>query len=85
MTMTKLMVAIIGSALVTGPAMAQTINNAWQYSPAGVQDQVKQAPQVGDPAQVGGTPAANIKGAQSQMRGPWAAPPGTIILVPSRR
>jgi hypothetical protein len=85
MTMTKLMVAIIGAALVTGPAMAQTINNAWQYSPAGVQDQVKQAPQVGDPAQVGGTPAANIKGAQSQMQDPRLVPPATIILVPSRR
>jgi hypothetical protein len=83
--MTKLMVAIFGAALVTGPAMAQTINKAPQYSSAGVQDQVKQAPQVGDPAQVGGTPAANIKGAQSQMQDPRLAPPGTMILVPSRR
>jgi hypothetical protein len=83
--MTKLTVAIIGAALVTGSAMAQTINNAPQYSPAGVQDQVKQAPQVGDPAQVGGTPAANIKGAPSQMQDPRLAPPGPIILVPSRR
>ncbi len=83
--MTKLMVAIAGAALLTGPAMAQTINSAPQYSPAGVQDQVKQAPQVGDPAQVGGTPAANIKGAQSQLQDPRLAPGGTIILVPSRR
>ncbi len=82
--MTKRMVAIISVALLTDPAMAQTINNAWQYS-AGVQDQVKQAPEVGDPAQVGGTPSANIKGAQSQMQDPRLAPPGTIILVPSRR
>jgi hypothetical protein len=83
--MTKLMVGIFGAALVTDPAIAQTINNAPQYSPAGVQDQVKQAPQVGDPAQVGGTPSANIKGAQSQMQDPRLVPPGTIILVPSRR
>jgi hypothetical protein len=34
---------------------------------------------------VGGTPAANIKGAQSQMQDPRLAPPGTMILVPSRR
>jgi hypothetical protein len=85
MTMTKLLAAITGVAFLTGPAVAQTINNAPQYSPAGVQDQVKQAPQVGDPAQVGGTPAANIKGAQSQMQDPRVAPPGAIILVPSRR
>jgi hypothetical protein len=85
MKMTKLMALIIGVALVTGPAMTQTINNAPQNSPAGVQDQVKQAPQVGDPAQVGGPPSANIKGAQSQMLDPWAPRAGTIILVPSRR
>jgi len=83
--MTKLMVGIIGAALLAGPAMAQTINNAPQYSPSGVQDQVKQAPQVGDPAQVGGTPSANIKGAQSQMQDPRLAPSGTVIPVPSRR
>jgi hypothetical protein len=82
--MTKLMVAIFG-ALLTAPAMGQTINYAPQYSPTGVQDQVKQAPQVGDPAQVGGTPAANIKGAQSQLQDPRLAPAGPIILVPSRR
>lgn len=83
--MTKLMVAIVGAALLTGPAMGQTINNTWQYSPAGVQDQVKQAPQIGDPAQVGGTPAGNIKGAQSQLQDPRLVPAGPIILVPSRR
>jgi hypothetical protein len=83
--MTKLILGIIAAALITGPAIAQTINNAPQYSPAGVQDQVKQAPQVGDPAQVGGTPAGNIKGAQSQMQDPRLAPPGSIVVVPSRR
>ncbi len=67
-TMTKLTLALTAVALLTGTAMAQTVNNAPQNSPAGVQNQVKQAPQVGDPAQVGGTPAANVKGAQSQMQ-----------------
>jgi hypothetical protein len=76
--MTKLFFALGAVAVLTGGAAAQTINNAPQNSPAGVQDQVKQAPEVGDPAQVGGTPAANIKGAQSRMQDPRslrAAPP----------
>jgi hypothetical protein len=72
--MIKLPVAIAAVALLTGTAFAQTINNAPQNSPAGVQDQIKQAPQVGDPSQVGGTPSANIKGAQSQMQDPAARP-----------
>lgn len=69
--MPKLFLAVSAAALfVAGGAMAQTINNAPQNSPPGVQDQVKQAPQVGDPSQVGGNPAANTKGTQSQMQDP---------------
>jgi hypothetical protein len=68
--MTKLTIALTAVAFLTGTAKAQTINNAPQNSPAGVQDQVKQAPQVGDPSQVGGTPSANQKGMQSQMQDP---------------
>jgi hypothetical protein len=66
--MPKLILAVSAVALFAGSAMAQTINNAPQNSPPGVQDQVKQAPQVGDPSQVGGTPSANTKGAQGQMQ-----------------
>ena len=66
--MTKLTIAFAAVTFFTGTAIAQTINNAPQNSPAGVQDQVKQAPQVGDPSQVGGTPSANQKGMQSQMQ-----------------
>jgi hypothetical protein len=72
--MIKLTVAMTAFALLTGTAIAQTINNAPQNSPAGVQDQVKQAPQVGDPSQVGGTPSANMKAGQSQMQDPAARP-----------
>jgi hypothetical protein len=68
--MPKLILAVSAVALFAGSAMAQTINNAPQNSPVGVQDQVKQAPQVGDPSQVGGTPSANTKGAQGQMQDP---------------
>ena len=46
--MTKLAIALTAVALFTGAAMAQTINNAPQNSPAGTQDQVKQAPMTGD-------------------------------------
>src|SRR5262249_51889532 len=49
-------------------ALAQTVNNAPQNSAPGVSDQVKQAPRTGDSAQVGGTPSANVKGAQSQAQ-----------------
>jgi hypothetical protein len=80
--MTKLMIALTTVAILTGSGLAQTINNAPQNSPAGVQDQVKQAPQVGDPAQVGGTPAANIKGAQSQMQDPANQSTGTAPAQP---
>jgi hypothetical protein len=77
--MPKLMMTLGVLAILTGSAAAQTINNAPQNSPAGVQDQVKQAPEVGDPAQVGGTPAGNIKGAQSQMQDPRAP----VVVVPA--
>jgi len=68
--MTKLAIALTAVALFTGAAMAQTINNAPQNSPAGTQDQVKQAPMTGDSSQVGGTPSANQKGKQGQMQDP---------------
>jgi hypothetical protein len=76
--MPKLILALSAMAILTGNTMAQTINNAPQNSPAGVQDQVKQAPQVGDPSQVGGTPAASTKGAQSQMQDPHNPRAGTM-------
>lgn len=66
--MTKLAIAIAAAALLGGSATAQTINNAPQSSPAGAQDQVKQAPRTGDSSQVGGTPSANVKAKQSQMQ-----------------
>jgi hypothetical protein len=43
---TKLAIAIASVSLLTGTAMAQTINNAPQNSPAGAGDQVKQAPRT---------------------------------------
>jgi hypothetical protein len=64
----KFAIALAAATLLTGTAMAQTVNNAPQNSPSGVQNQVKQAPQVGDPSQVGGTPSGNIKGKQGQMQ-----------------
>ena len=66
--MTKLAIAVTAAALLTGTAMAQTVNNAPQNSPAGAQDQVKQAPRTGDSSQVGGTPSANSKATQSKMQ-----------------
>jgi hypothetical protein len=67
--MTKLTIAITAAlAFLTGTAMAQTVNNAPQNSPAGVQNQVKQGPRTGDSSQVGGTPSATVKGKQSQMQ-----------------
>ena len=68
--MTKFAIAITAAALLTGTAMAQTVNNAPQNSPAGAQDQVKQAPRTGDSSQVGGTPSGNVKAKQSQMQDP---------------
>ena len=76
--MTKLAIALTAAALFTGTAMAQTVNNAPQNSPAGVQNQVKQAPRTGDTSQVGGTPSANTKGAQSQAQDP------TVRTTPKR-
>jgi hypothetical protein len=81
--MTRLTIALVGVALLSEPVIAQTINNAPQSSPAGVQDQVKQAPQVGDPSKVGGTPAGNIRGAQGQMQNP-RSPAGTMAAPPTR-
>lgn len=69
----KFVLAAAIVALVTGNALAQTVNNAPQNSPAGVGDQVKQAPRTGDSAQVGGTPSANSKGVQSQVQDPARA------------
>jgi hypothetical protein len=83
--MHKLILTLSAVAFLTGTAMAQTINNAPQNSPAGVQDQVKQAPQVGDPSQVGGTPAGNIRGAQGQAQDPHSPRTGTMAPAPSKR
>jgi len=64
----KLLLATAVAALMTGSVLAQTVNNAPQNSPAGVGDEVKQAPRTGDTSQVGGTPSANTKGRQSQLQ-----------------
>jgi hypothetical protein len=65
----KLLIATAAAvALMAGGALAQTINNAPQNSPAGVANETKEAPQTGDSSQVGGTPSANEKGKQSQMQ-----------------
>ena len=64
----KLLLATAIAALMTGGALAQTINNAPQNSPAGVGNEVKPAPRTGDSSQVGGTPSANTKGLQSQLQ-----------------
>lgn len=66
--MTKLALALMAAALMAGIAMAQTVNNAPQNSPAGAQDQVKHAPRTGDSSQIGGTPSANVKAQQSQVQ-----------------
>jgi len=71
----KLLLATAVAALMTGSALAQTINNAPQNSPAGVGNEVKQAPRTGDSAQVGGTPSANTKGLQSQLQDPQRPAP----------
>jgi hypothetical protein len=71
----KLLLATAIAALMTGGALAQTINNAPQNSPAGVGNEVKQAPRTGDSSQVGGTPSANTKGLQSQLQDPQRSGP----------
>jgi Protein of unknown function (DUF1236) len=64
-------IAAAAAALVAGSAVAQTPQN----SPAGVGDQVKQAPRTGDSAQVGGTPSGNVKGRESQVVGSTSLTP----------
>jgi hypothetical protein len=71
----KLILIVAAAALIAGTAVAQTVNNAPQNSPAGVGDQVKQAPRTGDSGQVGGTPSANTKGVESKMQDPQRAAP----------
>ncbi len=66
-------IAAAAAALLTGSAVGQTINQAPQNSPAGVGDQVKQAPRTGDSSQLGGTPSGNIKGRESQVVGSSAS------------
>ena len=68
-------IAAAAAALVAGSAVAQTINQAPQNSPAGVGDQVKQAPRTADSAQVGGTPSGNVKGRESQVVGSTSLTP----------
>jgi hypothetical protein len=79
----KLLLATAVVALMTGGALAQTINNAPQNSPAGVANEVKQAPRTGDSSQVGGTPSANTKGLQSQLQDPQHSGP-TQVPHPTR-
>jgi hypothetical protein len=74
----KLLLATAIAALMTGGALAQTINNAPQNSPAGVGNEVKQAPRTGDSSQVGGTPSANTKGLQSQLQDPRRSGPAQV-------
>jgi hypothetical protein len=57
-------IAVAAAALLAGGAVGQTINQAPQNSPAGVGDQVKQAPRTGDSAQGGGTPSGNVEGGE---------------------
>ena len=71
----KLLLATAVAALMTGSALAQTINNAPQNSPAGVGNEVKQAPRTGDSSQVGGTPSANTKGTPEPASGSAALGP----------
>jgi hypothetical protein len=66
----KLLLASAAAALMTSAGVAQTVNNAPQNSPAGVEDQMKQAPRTGDSSQVGGTPSANTRAVQSQTQSP---------------
>ncbi len=77
MTRTLLVVGTL-AALIGSTAVAQSINNAPQNSPAGAANQVKQAPRTGDSAQVGGTPSANTKGVQSQLQDPHRVAPTTV-------
>lgn len=79
----KLLLATAVVALMTAGALAQTVNNAPQNSPAGVADQTKQAPRTGDTSQVGGTPSANTKGLQSQMQDP--ANRDAVTIAPEQR
>ena len=72
------MLATAVAALVTGGALARTINNAPQNSPAGVANEVKQAPRTGDSSQVGRTPPANTKGLQSQLQDPQRSGPAQV-------
>ena len=74
----KLLLATAIAALMTGGALAQTINNAPQNSPAGVANEVKQAPRTGDSSQVGGTPSANTKGLQSHLQDPQRSGPTQV-------
>jgi hypothetical protein len=74
----KLLLATAIAALMTGNALALTINNAPQNSPAGVGNEVKQAPRTGDSSQVGGTPSANTKALQSQLQDPHRTGPTQV-------
>jgi len=74
----KLLLATATAALMTGSALAQTINNAPQNSPTGVGNEVKQAPRAGDSSQVGGTPSANTKALQSQLQDPERSGPTQV-------
>jgi hypothetical protein len=84
--MTKtLFIAMTAATLLTGSALAQTINNAPQNSPAGVANETKEAPQTGDSSQVGGTPSANAKSKESQMRDTRSSAPTDSKMAPASK
>jgi hypothetical protein len=67
--MPKLILALGAIAIPTGSAMAQTVNNAPQKAPAGVQDQLKQARRH---------PVGKHQGVQSQMQTPHGQRTGAM-------
>ena len=78
-----LFIAVTAATLLTGSALAQTINNAPQNSPAGVANETKEAPHTGDSSQVGGTPSADAKGRQSQIRDSRSSAPTGSKMAPA--
>ena len=78
-----LFIAMTAATLLTGSAVAQTINNAPQNSPAGVANETKEAPHTGDSSQVGGTPSANAKSKESRTRDSRTSAPTGSKMAPA--
>jgi hypothetical protein len=74
-------ITAVATALLAGSAVGQTVNQAPQNSPAGVGDQIKQAPRTGDSAQVGGTPSGNVRGREGQVAGSTNLTPETRTRI----